>query len=72
VEGFAEFDPAAGERVKTLAGRAGAADQQDLAVAEDRAADGKLGAGRLDRGSQGMNPVCRELAGIMPDRFAQV
>ena len=72
MQGFAEFDPAAGERVKTLAGRAGAADQQDLAVAEDRAADGELGAGRLDRGSQGVNPVRRELAGIMPDRFAQV
>jgi hypothetical protein len=72
VQGFAEFDPAAGERVKTLAGRAGAADQQDLAVTEDRAADGELGAGRLDRGSQRGNPVRRELAVIMPDRFAEV
>ena len=43
---FAEFDPAAGERVKALAWRAGAADQQDLAVTEDRAADGELGACR--------------------------
>ena len=49
----AEFDPAAGERVKALAGRAGAADQQDLAVAEDRAADGELGAGRLDGEAKG-------------------
>jgi hypothetical protein len=72
VQGLAEFDPAAGERVESLARRAGAADQQDLVVAENRAADGELGAGRLDRGSQGGDPVRRELAVIMPDRFAQV
>ena len=47
VQRFAEFDPAAGERIKALARRAGAANQQDLAVAKDRAADGKLGAGGM-------------------------
>ena len=72
MQGFAEFDPAAGERVEALAGRAGAADQQDLAVTEDRAADGELGAGRLDRGSQGVIRYAGNLLSIMPDRFAQV
>ena len=71
VQRFAEFDPAAGERVKALARRAGAADQQDLAVAKDRAADGELGAGGWTGEAKG-NPVRRELAVIMPDRFAQV
>src|ERR1700712_4129089 len=52
VQRFAEFDPAAGERVKALARRAGTANQQNLAVAKDRAADGKLGTGRLKRGNQ--------------------
>jgi hypothetical protein len=71
---FAEFDPAAGERVKTPGGRAGAADQEDLAVTEDRAADSELGTSRLDRGSQMGNPAGWELAvrTIMPDRFTQV
>jgi hypothetical protein len=72
VQGFAEFDPAAGERVKALAGRAGAADQQDLAVTEDRAADGELWVDRVGRGSQGLIRYAEELAGIMPDRLAQV
>ena len=45
---FAEFDPAAGERVEALARRAGAPDQQDPAVAKDRGADGELRMGRLD------------------------
>ena len=49
---FAEFDPAAGERIEAFARRAGAADQQDLAVAKDRAADGELGAGRLNGGGK--------------------
>ena len=48
VQRFAEFDPAAGQRVKALARRAGAPHQQDLAVAKDRGADGELGVGRLD------------------------
>ena len=72
VQRFAEFDPAAGERVKALARRAGAADQQDLAVAKDRAADGELGTGRLDRGSQGVIRKAGNSRWIMPDRFAQV
>src|SRR5206468_1596054 len=42
---FAEFDPAARERIKPLARRARAADQQNLAIAKDRGADGELGAG---------------------------
>jgi hypothetical protein len=40
MQGFTEFDAAARERIKTLGRRAGAADQQNLAVAKDGAADG--------------------------------
>jgi hypothetical protein len=42
MQGFAEFDPAAGQRVEALAGRAGAAHQQHLAVTKDRGADCQL------------------------------
>jgi hypothetical protein len=48
VQRFAEFDPAAGQRVKSLAGRARAAHQEDLAIAKDRAADGELGMLRMN------------------------
>src|SRR5580698_10883591 len=50
---FAEFDPAAGQRVKSLARRACPPHQQDLVVAKDRRTDGKLRVCRLDQGSHG-------------------
>src|SRR5260221_11829404 len=56
VQRFAEFDPAAGQRVESPGRRAGAADQQNLAVAKDRAADRELGTGWLDGGGQGVMP----------------
>ena len=53
VQRFAEFDPAAGQRIKSLGRRARAPHQQNLAVAKDRGADGKLGTGGLNGGGQG-------------------
>ena len=53
VKGLAEFDPAAGQRIKTLRGRPRAPHQQDFAFAENGRADGELGMGRLRRGGQG-------------------
>ena len=70
VQRFAEFDPAAGERIEAFAGRARAAHQQDLAVAKDRGADGELGMGWLGGGDQGVIRKSGSL--IMPDRQAQV
>src|SRR5437588_4220655 len=49
VQRFTEFDPAARERIEALAQRAGATNQQNLAVAKDRAADGKLWTGGVKR-----------------------
>ena len=72
---FAEFDPAARQGVKTVARRAGAPHQEDLAVAKDRAGDGELGTGRLNGGGQG---GIRLIYGskfrgrIMPDRDLKV
>ena len=45
MQAFAEFHPAAGKGVDALGRLAGAADQQDLAVAENPGADGELRAG---------------------------
>jgi hypothetical protein len=50
---FAEFDPAAGQRIKTLGRRSRASHQQDPVVAKDRRADGKLGMRWLDGGRHG-------------------
>ncbi len=47
VQGSAEFDPAARQRIEALARRARAPHQQHLAVAEDHGADGELGTGGL-------------------------
>ena len=52
MQGFAEFDPAARQRIKALGRRTRAAHQQDLVVAEDRRADGQLGMGGLDGASR--------------------
>jgi hypothetical protein len=52
MQGFAELDPAAGERIEALARRAGAANQEDFSIAENRTADGELGTDRLDKGGQ--------------------
>jgi hypothetical protein len=57
MEGFAKFDPAARQRIKTLGWRSRAAHQQDLAIAKDRGTDGQLGMGRLHVGRQGMIPA---------------
>ena len=43
VQGFAKFDPAAGQRIKPVGWRSRAPHQQDLVVTEDRSTDGKLG-----------------------------
>ncbi len=56
VEGFAKFDPAARQRIKTPGRRSGAAHQQDFAIAENCRADGKLRVGGLKEGRQGMIP----------------
>jgi hypothetical protein len=50
---FAEFDPAAGQRIKALGRRSRAPHQQDLVAAKDRRADGKLGMRRLEGGRHG-------------------
>ena len=53
VQRFAEFDPAAGQRIKSLAGRAGAPHQQHLVVAEDRGTNGELWALWVFNGGHG-------------------
>jgi hypothetical protein len=52
VQGFAEFDPAAWQRIKALGRRSRAPDQQDFSIAKDRRADGKLGMRWLNSGRQ--------------------
>ena len=69
MQGFAEFDPAARQRIKTLGRRSCAPDQQDFSIAKDRRADGKLRVGRLKGGRPGMIPKSgkRFSQVIMPD-----
>src|SRR5258708_28570017 len=50
---FAEFDPAAGQRVKTPGRRPRAPYQEDPVVAKDRGADRELGMGRRRRRCHG-------------------
>jgi hypothetical protein len=52
VQRFAEFDPAAGQRIEAAGWRPRAPHQQNLVVAKDRRADGKLGMRWLDHGGQ--------------------
>ena len=67
VQGFAEFHPAAGQRIEAFAGRTGAADQKHLAVTKDCAGNGKLGVGRLGRRGQEAIQNRGKPAPIMPD-----
>src|SRR5882757_3765080 len=60
VQRFAEFDPAAGQRIETLRRRPRAPHQQDLAVAKDRRADRKLGMRRLDGGRRAHQSMIRK------------
>jgi len=56
VQGFAEFDPAARQRIKAPGWRSRAPHQQDFAIAKDRGADGQLGMGRWEGRRQGIIP----------------
>jgi len=49
VEGFTEFDAAAGQRIKALRGRTCTAHDEHLAPAENRRTDRKLGTGWRER-----------------------
>src|SRR5205085_10764829 len=57
VQGFAELDPAARQRIEAFGRRAGAAHQQDLVITEDRAADGELGYRGWTEGNKGSRGV---------------